>query len=185
MAEAAAITPEARVIPRAATPSKPNLIGLGREALRQALVAAGAPEKQSKMRTGQIWQWLYQKGVRDFAAMTNLSKVYRAELAERFVIEIPEMVTKQVSADGVLFYQILDAAQAAYEVRGLENALLNLTMTNIRSVMGSMDLDELLSQRDTINAKLLGIVDDATTPWGIKVTRIEMMEMGIWFWIKP
>ena len=105
----APITQDLLTLPRtlpARADGKVNLVGLTRDELRAALIAAGTPEGQAKMRVGQVWQWIYQKGVRSFDAMTNLAKDYRARLAEHFVIEVPEVVTRQVSADGTRKYLV-------------------------------------------------------------------------------
>jgi len=106
---------------------------------------------------------------------------HRVNMMEQ-VIDVPtqEVITRDnaaVRVDGVVFFQILDAPRASYEVSSLQQALMNLVMTNIRTVMGSMELDQLLSHRDEINVKLLGVVDAAVSPWGIKTTRIEIKDI--------
>ncbi|MCW9042549.1 MAG: 23S rRNA (adenine(2503)-C(2))-methyltransferase RlmN [Pseudopelagicola sp.] len=117
MTTRAPVTQDVMTIPRKLPESdKMNLVGLTRDQMRDALIEAGTPEKQAKMRTGQIWQWIYQWGVRDFAEMTNLAKPYRAMLDETFVIEIPEVVSKQVSTDGTRKYLVRIAGGHEVEV---------------------------------------------------------------------
>ena len=103
----APITQDVLTIPRKLVEGgKTNIVGLTRDQLREALIAAGTPEKQAKMRLGQIWQWVYHWGVRDFGGMTNLAKDYRALLEQHFVIELPEVVTRQISEDGTRKYLV-------------------------------------------------------------------------------
>ncbi|GGF61160.1 dual-specificity RNA methyltransferase RlmN [Paracoccus acridae] len=103
----APITQDVLTLPRKLPDSgRVNIVGLTRDQLRQALIDAGTPEKQAKMRVGQVWQWVYHWGVRDFAGMSNLAKDYRALLAEKFEIALPEIVTRQVSADGTRKYLV-------------------------------------------------------------------------------
>lgn len=112
----APITQDVHTMPRKLPEGPANLVGMTRDAMRDALIGMGTPEKQAKMRVGQIWQWIYQWGVRDFEAMTNLSKSFRAELAAHFVIAVPEVVTKQVSEDGTRKYLVRIAGGHEVEV---------------------------------------------------------------------
>ena len=112
----APITPDMLTVPRKAMDGLPNLVGMSREAMRDALIGVGTAEKQAKMRVGQIWQWIYHWGVRDFDQMTNLSKDYRAMLKEQFVVAVPEVVTRQVSDDGTRKYLVRIAGGHEVEV---------------------------------------------------------------------
>ncbi|MDG1431549.1 MAG: 23S rRNA (adenine(2503)-C(2))-methyltransferase RlmN [Paracoccaceae bacterium] len=116
MTASSPITQDVMTIPRKMPEGPINLVGLTRAKLLATLIEHGTPEKQAKMRVNQIWQWVYQWGVRDFAKMTNLSKTYRAELAEKFVIEIPEMVSRQISTDGTRKYLVRIAGGHEVEV---------------------------------------------------------------------
>ena len=117
MTGSAPITQDVLTIPRKLPEGgKTNIVGLTRDKLRDALIAMGTPEKQARMRTGQIWQWVYQWGVRDFHAMSNLAKAYRADLDAHFEIALPETVSKQVSADGTRKYLVRIAGGHEVEV---------------------------------------------------------------------
>lgn len=116
MSASAPITQDVLTIPRKLPDGPTNIVGLTRDQLRAALIAAGTPEKQAKMRVNQIWQWVYHWGVRDFEVMTNLAKGYRADLAAHFVIEVPEVVSRNVSADGTRKYLVRIAGGHEVEV---------------------------------------------------------------------
>lgn len=120
MTGSAPITQDVMTIPRKLPEGgKTNIVGLTRDKLREVLIGMGTPEKQSKMRVNQIWQWVYQWGVRDFHAMTNLAKAYRADLDQHFEIALPEIVSKQVSADGTRKYLVRIAGGHEVEVLSL------------------------------------------------------------------
>ena len=117
MTASAPITQDVLTIPRKLPEGGlVNLVGLTRDQMREAFLAAGTPEKQVKMRVGQVWQWVYYWGIRDFAEMSNLAREYRALLAAHFVVELPEVVTRQVSQDGTRKYLVRIAGGHEVEV---------------------------------------------------------------------
>ena len=192
MADPAPITPDARVMPRIAPKGvKPNLIGMPRDAMRDALIEAGAPEKQAKMRVGQIWSWIYQKGVSDPALMTNLSKDFRAVIAERFRIERPEIVTRQVSEDGTRKYLLkidggheVEAVYIPEEDRGTlcVSSQVGCTLTCSFCHTGTQKLVRNLTAAEIVGQIL--VCRDDLGEWGHEATQkrllsnIVLMGMG-------
>ena len=138
----------------------------------------------------QGYQWTierfgrYQSTLKPGLHVINpfIDRVGRRINVQETVLEVPaqNVITKDnasVVVDGIVFYQVLDASKAAYEVQNLSNAIINITMTNIRTAIGTLDLDETLSHRDQINDRLLHVLDSATEPWGTKVTRVELKDV--------
>lgn len=138
----------------------------------------------------QGWQWTIERFGRYRVTLSPglnlvipfIDRVGRKINVQETVLEIPKqsVITKDnasVTVDGIVFYQVLEAGKAAYEVLNLQQAISNITMTNIRTAIGSLDIDETLSKRDEINERLLRILDAATEPWGTKITRVELKDV--------
>ncbi|WP_112321005.1 23S rRNA (adenine(2503)-C(2))-methyltransferase RlmN [Oceanibium sediminis] len=192
MPATAPITQDLMTIPRKGDPSaRPNLVGLTREQLRDALIGVGTPEKQAKMRAGQVWAWLYQKGVRDFADMTNLAKDYRALLAEHFDIARPEVVTRQLSSDGTRKYLLriaggheVEAVYIPEEDRGTLciSSQVGCTLTCSFCHTGTQKLVRNLTPAEIVGQIL--VARDDLGEWGHKadgkrlVSNIVLMGMG-------
>ena len=187
----APITPEFQTLPRARPGGLPNLVGMTRKAMRAALIAAGTPEKQANMRVGQIWGWIYQKGVSDFDAMTNLAKDYRSLLADQFIVERPELVTKQVSADGTRKYLLrisggheVETVYIPEEDRGTLciSSQVGCTLTCTFCHTGTQKLVRNLTVAEIVGQIL--VVRDDLGEWGIApgdkrlISNIVLMGMG-------
>ncbi len=192
MTQSPPITPDSRVIPRAVpADGRVNLVGLTRTQMRAALIEAGTPEKQANMRMGQIWQWIYQKGVSDFADMTNLAKSYRADLEERFTVDRPEIVARQVSVDGTRKYLLRVSGGHEVEVvyipetdRGTLciSSQVGCTLTCSFCHTGTQKLVRNLTTAEIVGQIL--VARDDLEEWGIppgdkrKISNIVLMGMG-------
>jgi 23S rRNA (adenine2503-C2)-methyltransferase len=192
MTVATPITPAVLTLPRVVpTADRANLVGMTREALRAALVEAGTPEAQAAMRVSQIWQWLYHRGARDFDAMSNLGKPFRAMLAERFAIERPEIVTRQVSADGTRKYLLrvaggheVETVYIPEEDRGTlcVSSQVGCTLTCSFCHTGTQRLVRNLTAAEIVGQIL--VARDDLDDWGRKpdekrlVSNIVLMGMG-------
>jgi 23S rRNA (adenine2503-C2)-methyltransferase len=182
-ANATPITPEARVIPRMVVPGRaPNLIGMSRDEMRDALVRAGTPEKQANMRVNQIWGWIYMKGVSDPALMTNLSKSFRALVAENFRIDRPEVVTCQVSVDGTRKYLLrieggheVEAVYIPEEDRGTLciSSQVGCTLTCSFCHTGTQKLVRNLTPAEIVGQIL--VCRDDIGEWGHEATQKRML----------
>jgi len=190
MTATAPVTQDLLTIPRKDT-GRPNLIGLSRDALRDAMIEAGTPEKQANMRTSQVWAWLYQKGARDFDEMTNLSKTFRAALAEAYEIRRPEVVTRQVSEDGTRKYLLriaggheVEAVYIPEEDRGTLciSSQVGCTLTCSFCHTGTQKLVRNLTAGEIVGQIL--VARDDLCEWGHKadgrrlVSNIVLMGMG-------
>lgn len=191
----APITPETRIMPRIEpVPEKQSLLGLTREGMREALIAIGTPERQAKMRTSQLWQWIYQKGEQDFGAMTNLAKEFRTEIGAHFTVERPEIVALQVSNDGTRKYLLridggheVEAVYIPDENRGTlcissqVGCTLNCTFchTGTQKLVRNLTAGEIVAQVMVARDDLEEWPENGTPKEGRRrITNVVLMGMG-------